>query len=83
MIPGKSGEGLPSDHRNGKRPITVIRKGPNSPRVWRDLEVNLENLLPPIRNRIGSRALVRPEKAVAEAIVATRRETGTKGSGVN
>lgn len=82
MTRGKSGEGRPSDHRNGKQPTTVNREGLNSLRVWRDREGNLEDLLHPIRDKIDSRLPTLPGKDVGEATVAIRRGTGTEVSAV-
>jgi hypothetical protein len=83
MIRGKPGEGLRGDHRKGKRPTTVDPGGPNSPRVLSDREGNLEDLPPPIRNRIASRLPVGPEKGAAGATVAIRGETETKGIAID
>jgi hypothetical protein len=83
MTRDKPGEGLRGGHRKGIRPTTVIQGDLNSPRVSSDRGTSLEDLRRPIRDRIGSGLPVRPGKVAGEAIVAIRRETGTKGSAVN
>jgi hypothetical protein len=83
MIRGKRGEGLRSVHRNAI-PLTTVKRGNlSSPRMLSDLEANLEDLLLPIRDRIGSSRPVRPGKVTGEATMAIRRERGTKRSTVD
>jgi hypothetical protein len=75
MIRVKPGEGLRGGHRREAQRIMVNREGLNSPHVSSDREGNLGDLRHPIRDRIGSRQVVRERKAAGEVTVATKRAT--------